>query len=158
MQAINRTKKQLDDRQNKKYEIKSKLSQVKHHFEKEVLLDKNKIEEEVKKEMVEKVIFDKQAQKEAAKYDLRQQFERQLMASSIPQLYNNKDSFLIKDINYVEGDLHLNSKISENRPTNQKPSPLKDDPSTHKSSVKQLVNTMTLEQLQVYEKQKEKVN
>ena len=80
------------------------------------------------------------------------------MASSIPQLYNNKDSFLIKDINYVEGDLHLNSKISENRPTNQKPSPLKDDPSTYKSSVKQLVNTMTLEQLQVYEKQKEKVN
>lgn len=51
--------------------------------------------------------------------------------------------------------MHLNSKLNDNKPTNQKPafeSPNK------KSEVKQLVNSMTLEQLQVYEKQKEKIN
>jgi hypothetical protein len=36
---------------------------------------------------VEKVIFDKQAEKEAAKHDLRMQFEKELMASAIPQIY-----------------------------------------------------------------------
>lgn len=40
--------------------------------------------------MIEKVIFDKQAEKEAAKNDLRMQFEKELMASAIPQIYENK--------------------------------------------------------------------
>ena len=35
---------------------------------------KEKVEEEVKKELIEKVIFDKQAEREAAKNDLRAQF------------------------------------------------------------------------------------
>ena len=55
-----------------------------------MVLDKGKIEEEVKKEMVEKVILDKQAEKEAAKYDLRMQFEKELLASAVPQIYENK--------------------------------------------------------------------
>jgi hypothetical protein len=37
-------------------------------------IDKSKIEQEVKKELIEKVIFDKQAEREAAKNDLRSQF------------------------------------------------------------------------------------
>jgi hypothetical protein len=41
--------------------VRSKLEQVKFKFDKEVVLDKGKIEEDVKKEMVEKVILDKQA-------------------------------------------------------------------------------------------------
>ena len=76
IEAIQRTKKELDDRQTKKIEVRSKLEQVKNRFDKEVVLDKGKIEEEVKKQMVEKVILDKQAEKQAAKYDLRMQFER----------------------------------------------------------------------------------
>ena len=43
------------------------------------------------------------------------------MASAVPQIYENKDSFLIKNTNYFEGDMHLNSKINELKPTNQKP-------------------------------------
>lgn len=52
IEAINRTKKELDDRENKKYEIKSKMEKVKNYFDNEVILDKNKIESEVKKEMI----------------------------------------------------------------------------------------------------------
>lgn len=40
--------------------------------------------------MVEKVILDKQAEREAAKFDLRSQFEKELLASALPQLYENK--------------------------------------------------------------------
>ena len=43
IQAIQRTKKELEERQHKKYEIKSKLEAVKNKFEKEVVLDKQKI-------------------------------------------------------------------------------------------------------------------
>jgi len=71
--------------------------------------------------MVEKVILDKQAEKEAAKYDLRLQFEKELLASAIPQLYENKDSFMLKNIDYYQGDIHLQSKMEELKPTNQKP-------------------------------------
>jgi hypothetical protein len=54
------------------------LEQVKAHFDRDVGvgLDKSKIEQEVKKEVVERVIFDKQAEREAAKHDLRMQFEK----------------------------------------------------------------------------------
>lgn len=44
IEAINKTKKELDEREMKKYEIKSKLNEVKNHFDKEIVLDKNKIE------------------------------------------------------------------------------------------------------------------
>jgi hypothetical protein len=44
------------------------------------------------------------------------------MASAIPQLYENKDSFLLKNIDYYQGDIHLESKMEELKPTNQKPS------------------------------------
>ncbi len=37
------------------------MEKVKNYFDNEVILDKNKIESQVKKEMIEKVIFDKQA-------------------------------------------------------------------------------------------------
>ena len=46
--AIQRTKKELDDREVKKIEVRSKLIEVKNKFDKEVVLDKGKIEEEVK--------------------------------------------------------------------------------------------------------------
>lgn len=49
MEAIQRTKKDLEDRENKKIEARSKLEQIKSKFDKEVILDKFKIEEEVKK-------------------------------------------------------------------------------------------------------------
>ena len=49
MEAIQRTKKELDDRESKKIEVRSKLEQVKSRFDKEVVLDKAKIEEDVKK-------------------------------------------------------------------------------------------------------------
>ncbi len=45
MEAINRTKKELDERQTKKIEARSKLEQVKSKFDKEIVLDKFKIEE-----------------------------------------------------------------------------------------------------------------
>ena len=44
IEAIQRTKKDLEDRQNKKIEVRSKLQQVKSRFDKEVVLDKGKIE------------------------------------------------------------------------------------------------------------------
>jgi hypothetical protein len=59
------------------------------------------------------------------------------MASAVPQIYENKDSFLIKNTTYFEGDIHLNSKINELKPTNQKPtneSPIK---KIEKKSVKE---------------------
>ncbi len=40
MQAIQRTKKDLEERENKKYEIRSKLQAVKNKFDKEVVFDK----------------------------------------------------------------------------------------------------------------------
>jgi hypothetical protein len=51
------------------------------------------------------------------------QFEKDLFTSAVPQIYQSKDSFLVRNISYFEGDLHLNSKLNENKPTNQKPSP-----------------------------------
>lgn len=90
--------------------------------------------------MIEKVIFDKQAEKEAAKHDLRAQFEKELMASAIPQIYDSKDSFLLKNTSHLEGDLHLNSKLHEQRPTNQKPSASAESP----SKVRPLIDSMTL--------------
>lgn len=83
------------------------------------------------------------------------------MASAVPQIYQEKgDSLLVKNINYFEQDDHLNSKLEEkrrnepmqSRPTNQKPL------QKEKSSIKELKDTMTLEQLQIYEKQKDKVS
>ena len=107
--------------------------------------------------MVEKVILDKQAEKEAAKYDLRQQFERQLLASAVPQIYENKDSFLVKNTDFYQGDIHLDSKLSQLKPTNQKPieSPVK---KSQKGDVKPIIDNMTIEQLEIYGKQKEKVS
>lgn len=61
----------------------------------------------------------------------------------------------MKNINYFEGDVHLNSKLNENKPTNQKP---QQNESPKKGEVKQMIDSMTLEQLQIYEKQKDKVN
>jgi hypothetical protein len=127
---------------------------VKSHFDREVGVDRQRIEQEVKKEVVERVIFDKQAEREAAKHDLRSQFEKELFTSAIPQIYAPSNTFQVKDINYFQGDLHLNSKINESRPTNQKPVANPDSP----AKPRQLIDTMTLEQLQVYEKQKEKVS
>ena len=40
MEAIQRTKKELEERQHKKYEVRSKLQAVKNKFDKEVVLDK----------------------------------------------------------------------------------------------------------------------
>ena len=64
---------------------------------------------------------------------------------------------MIKNTDYFQGDIHLNSKIDELRPTNQKPveSPVK---KSQKGDVKPLIDTMTIEQLSVYSKQKEEVS
>jgi len=43
IEAIQRTKKELDDRESKKMEVRSKLEQVKSRFDKEIVFDKGKI-------------------------------------------------------------------------------------------------------------------
>ena len=93
----------------------------------------------MKKEVVERVIFDKQAEREAAKHDLRMQFEKELFTSAVPQIYAPSNTFQVKDINYFQGDSHLISKLNETRPTNQKPA-IVESP----SKPKQLIDTMTL--------------
>ena len=59
----------------------------------------------------------------------------------------------MKNIDYFQGDIHLDSKMSELKPTNQKPvdSPVK---KSQKGDVKPLLDSMTIEQLDVYGKQK----
>lgn len=55
-------------------------------------IDREKIEDEVKKQLIEKVIFDKQAERESAKNDLRAQFERELMSSALPNIYESREN------------------------------------------------------------------
>lgn len=66
------------------------------------------------------------------------------MASAIPQLYENKDSFLVKNIDYYQGDIHIESKMEELKPTNQKPSESPTKKSPQKGDVKPIINNMTL--------------
>ena len=52
IQAINRTKKDMDERQSKKYEMRTKLEGIKLNIENYKKIDKNKIQEEVKKDVI----------------------------------------------------------------------------------------------------------
>ena len=63
IEAINRTKEDLDERQTKRYEMRTRLDNIKNDVQNNNKLDKNKLEEEVKREVIEKVIFDKNAER-----------------------------------------------------------------------------------------------
>jgi hypothetical protein len=45
-----------------------------------------------------------------AKNSLRSQFEKELLSSSIPHLYEDKDAFLLKQTNQYLYDDHLKAK------------------------------------------------
>ena len=156
MDAIQRTQKELQKTEEHKYEMKTKLNEARNKLEKEVRVDKEQIEEEVRRDMIERVIFDKQAEKEAAKNDLRMQFEKELLASAGPSYQQTTHSVVKKDISALEEDHHLTHKLKELGPTNQKPVPAARQSSQLGPS--QLKESMTLEQLHVYHKQKDKVS
>ena len=120
MEAINRTKKDLEERESRKYQMRTKLENIKTNLEVTHKIDKDKIEEDVKKQMIERVIFDKQAERQHAKTSLREQFEKELLSSAIPQIYEPKESFLLKHTDHYLGDDHI-KKHTEDKPINQKP-------------------------------------
>lgn len=43
--------------------MRKKLDNLKDHYENNLVINKNRIEEDVKKDIIEKVVFDKQAEK-----------------------------------------------------------------------------------------------
>lgn len=49
IEAINQTRKDMDEREDKKYELKTKLENIKMNLEKANTIDKEKIQEDVKK-------------------------------------------------------------------------------------------------------------
>lgn len=106
--------------------------------------------------MIEKVIFDKNAEREFAKTELRAQFEKELLSSAIPQIYETKDAFQLKHTEHYLGDEHLNRRMEMSRvekPTNQKPT--HEAGKTHAKDVRSII---TNEELQIFSKQKSKVN
>lgn len=85
---------------------------------------------------------------------LRAQFEKQLLSSAVPQIYEPKDSFLLKRTDQLADDEHLARKMemTAQKPTNQKAQ------NESKAQIKDIRNVITNEELQIYEKQKIKVN
>lgn len=116
---MNRSQRQVEEREAKRYEMRARLENIKANIEFENQIDKQAIQDQVKKDVVQKVIFDKNVERENAKLALRAQFERQLLSSAVPQIFQSKDNFLIKKTQMFTSEDYLNQKMAE-RPTNQK--------------------------------------